>query len=199
MSGRPPYAAAGPPFRCHAIIAMRFFLDLDSKLGITRSDVTVLLFLTVAALAGFIYTTFFDRRPPAVEAAELRALVHRHDSILDARQRQALAGLDSVRVDSIPAWSPSGAGAPGDTVGGTRGARKEDRLKGPVDINHATERELTTLPGVGAGTAAAIVEERGHGPFRSVEDIMRVSGIGAKKFERLRKYIVARKRPAGTH
>jgi competence ComEA-like helix-hairpin-helix protein len=179
---------------------MRFFLDLDSKLGITRSDVTVLLFLTAAALAGFLYTTFLDRRPPSVEGRELRALIHRHDSILYARQHQALAELDSARADSIPAWNPAGAGTPGDTVGGKpKGAsyRKEDHLKGPVDINHATERELEMLPGVGGGTAAAIVEERGHGAFKSVADITRVPGIGAKKFERLKKYIVVRKHPAG--
>lgn len=61
---------------------------------------------------------------------------------------------------------------------------------GPVNINTATAEELQTLPGVGEVTARAIVEERERGgPFASPEDLMRVSGIGQKKFERLREQI----------
>ena len=46
--------------------------------------------------------------------------------------------------------------------------------------------ELDELPGVGEATARAIIEDReANGPFSSPEDIMRVSGIGEKKFERL--------------
>ena len=61
---------------------------------------------------------------------------------------------------------------------------------GLVNINTATEEELTQLNGVGEKTAAAIVEDReAHGPFASVEDIMRVSGIAQKKFEKMRDQI----------
>ena len=56
-----------------------------------------------------------------------------------------------------------------------------------ININTATESELTALPGVGEATARAIVEERERGgPFSSPEDIMRVSGIGEKKYERMK-------------
>lgn len=58
---------------------------------------------------------------------------------------------------------------------------------GPVNINSAGADELKTLPGVGDATAASIIREREeHGPFTSPEDIMRVSGIGEKKFEKIR-------------
>ena len=41
--------------------------------------------------------------------------------------------------------------------------------------------------GVGPSTAAAIVEDReANGPFETLEDLMRVSGIGEKKFEALK-------------
>lgn len=57
---------------------------------------------------------------------------------------------------------------------------------GPVNINTAGVEELDELPGVGEATARAIVEDREkNGPFASPEDLMRVSGIGEKKFERL--------------
>ncbi|MDO4429546.1 MAG: ComEA family DNA-binding protein [Atopobiaceae bacterium] len=55
-----------------------------------------------------------------------------------------------------------------------------------VDINTAGVEELDALPGVGEATARAIVEEREtNGPFSTPEDLMRVSGIGEKKFAKL--------------
>lgn len=55
---------------------------------------------------------------------------------------------------------------------------------GPVNINTATEAELASnINGVGAKKAAAIVEYRNqHGPFKQVEDLMKVKGIGPKIF-----------------
>ena len=59
-----------------------------------------------------------------------------------------------------------------------------------VNINSATVEELDGLPGVGPSTAAAIVEDRdANGPFSSPEDLMRVSGIGEKKFAKLRDHV----------
>lgn len=59
-----------------------------------------------------------------------------------------------------------------------------------VNINTAGVDELDALTGVGPATAQAIVDEReANGPFSSVEDIMRVSGIGEKKFTKLRESI----------
>ncbi len=59
-----------------------------------------------------------------------------------------------------------------------------------VNINTADASELDALAGVGPATAQAIVDEReANGPFSSVEDIMRVSGIGEKKFAKLRESI----------
>ncbi len=55
-----------------------------------------------------------------------------------------------------------------------------------MNINTATADELDALPGVGPSTAAAIVDDRErNGPFSSPEDLMRVSGIGEKKFAKL--------------
>ncbi|MDF1541666.1 MAG: ComEA family DNA-binding protein [Anaerosomatales bacterium] len=64
---------------------------------------------------------------------------------------------------------------------------------GAVDINTATAGELEALPGVGPATAAKIIAEReANGPFAAPEDLMRVAGIGEKKFEALRDLIVVR-------
>ncbi|WP_233713319.1 helix-hairpin-helix domain-containing protein [Lederbergia citri] len=59
-----------------------------------------------------------------------------------------------------------------------------------VNINKANSVELETLPGIGPAKATAIIEYREeNGPFKQVEDIQKISGIGAKTFERLQDLI----------
>ena len=58
---------------------------------------------------------------------------------------------------------------------------------GTVSLNSATAEELTTLPGVGPATAAAIIAHRDEaGHFSSVDQLMDVSGIGPAKFAQLK-------------
>ena len=60
----------------------------------------------------------------------------------------------------------------------------------PIDLNRATVRELIQLPGVGEVIAKRIVDFREeHGPFKRVEDLMKVKGIGEKSLEKIRPYI----------
>ena len=59
-----------------------------------------------------------------------------------------------------------------------------------ININTATSKELETLPGIGASTANKIIEYRTqNGKFRSIEELMNVSGIGENKFNNLKSYI----------
>jgi competence protein ComEA len=66
-----------------------------------------------------------------------------------------------------------------------RSHAKEKLPLGNVDINTATEKELTTVPGIGHVIAARIIAAR---PFRSANDLKRVSGIGNKKYVQMRPY-----------
>lgn len=57
---------------------------------------------------------------------------------------------------------------------------------GLVNINTASESELKSLPGIGDVLAAKIVADRQvNGAFKSVEELKRVEGVGAKKYEAL--------------
>jgi competence protein ComEA len=61
---------------------------------------------------------------------------------------------------------------------------------GLINVNTASAEQLEALPGVGPATAAAIVEEReSNGPFTTIDDLDRVSGIGPAKLEQLRDHV----------
>ena len=55
-----------------------------------------------------------------------------------------------------------------------------------VELNEATFEELQSLPGIGPKLAELILANR---PYQKVEDLLRVSGIGPKKLERLRELV----------
>lgn len=55
-----------------------------------------------------------------------------------------------------------------------------------VNINTASVEELSTLPGIGKGTAEKIVAYRKSHKFTKASDLMKVNGIGEKKFEKIK-------------
>lgn len=66
----------------------------------------------------------------------------------------------------------------------TPGAGSSSEL---VNINTASAAELQTLPGIGPSMAQSIIDERTkNGAFASVDDLMRVSGIGEKKLAKIK-------------
>ena len=77
----------------------------------------------------------------------------------------------------------AGGGADGGAVV-TSGAND---AAGLVNINTASAAELQTLSGIGPSVAQSIIDERTkNGPFASVDDLMRVSGIGEKKLAKIK-------------
>jgi competence ComEA-like helix-hairpin-helix protein len=63
-----------------------------------------------------------------------------------------------------------------------------------ININAAGVEELMTLPGIGKAYAERIVDYRAkNGPFKRVEDILNVRGVGEKTFERIKDRITVGK------
>lgn len=65
-----------------------------------------------------------------------------------------------------------------------------------VNLNTATASELEMLPGIGPKVAARIVEYRkAKGPFKKIEELMNVQGIGEKAFLRIRAQVTVGSKP----
>lgn len=103
--------------------------------------------------------------------------------LIALNQAQLLVDGQQIHVTVLGAAPPPAAApAPGGATGAAAGA---------VSLNAATAQELTALPGVGAATAAAIVAHReANGPFRSVDGLLDVKGIGPAKLEAMRAQVV---------
>jgi comEA protein len=62
----------------------------------------------------------------------------------------------------------------------------------PIDINSASSAQLQEVPGIGPATADKILQMRkSYGAFKSVDDLLSVRGIGPKRLEKMRKYLIA--------
>ena len=87
-----------------------------------------------------------------------------------------------LHVHDAPTLPGARRRAAGSEAPGGPGAR-------PLDLNRADTMALQALPGVGPALARRIVEARRTAPFRSVEELARVKGIGPATLARLRPLI----------
>ena len=132
---------------------------------------------------------------------------------ISADEREKLAGLESeAKRRQVGGWgvagqTPNGKGpqsqsspntsrsisvtptssslVAASSPGEVKNRAKEKTQRGNIDVNTATEKELTTVPGIGHVMAARIIAAR---PFRSADDLKKVSGIGDKKYAQIRPY-----------
>jgi competence protein ComEA len=101
-----------------------------------------------------------------------------------APERVGPAPVDRGQIGGVARRSLEEAGA------AVRAPPPEARA--PLDVNAADAAALERLPGIGPALAARIVADReARGPFRRVEDLDRVSGIGAATLARFADQVVA--------
>lgn len=125
---------------------------------------------------------------------ELRVGSRVHDAIYKAGGMTADANSQSVNLaqklsdETVIYVAKEGEEAPG--LGSSENAAKSSasaEKTGKVHLNRATEAELQTVSGIGQKRAQDIIAYReANGPFRSVEDLKNVSGIGEKTLEKLK-------------
>lgn len=90
---------------------------------------------------------------------------------------------------SAQAKSGLGESASGKSGSVKAGSGRNNSIMQSVRINSASASELQQLPGIGPALAQRIVETRSRWRFASVEDLLRVPGIGKAKLAKLRDYV----------
>lgn len=165
----------------------------SGSLNITRSEQFALLVTVAVILAGLVWQGFRSRPDDGLwvdSDPRWHSIPLRSDLLTGAAPPDAAtAGLPSAPdgagrspavVASVPDFRPPVAD----------GFRAEDET-GRIDLNLAGETELMRLPGIGPSRAAGIIQDRQrNGPFGTVDELDRVSGIGPKTLEKLRPYIM---------
>ncbi|CAB4631817.1 unannotated protein [freshwater metagenome] len=74
--------------------------------------------------------------------------------------------------------------------GGTSGSVKRNLRTGPINLNRATKSQLDSLDGIGPVIAQRIIDFRkANGPFLTIDDVQKVSGIGTAKFAQIKSKI----------
>ena len=96
-------------------------------------------------------------------------------------------GLDSAEMAGASDGQMNGSAGTGQNTGMTAQVQQDNR----ININTADEAQLTTLTGIGATRAQAIIAYREeNGPFAAIEDIMNVQGIKEGTFAKIKDEIV---------
>jgi competence protein ComEA len=97
----------------------------------------------------------------------------------------APSASSAVRTPTVAKSGPNCGGV------ARSGAPSAGRPQAKLDLNHATAADFERLPGIGPVLAKSLWEDRErHGPFRTVEDLKRVKGIGAKRLELVRPLVM---------
>ena len=100
---------------------------------------------------------------------------------------QILTAIPLVLVMACALATPSAAAPPAATKAEASEAR-------PVDLNTADTAALESVPGIGKSLSQRIVAFREkNGPFQSVDDLLKVQGVGEKSIQKLRPYLTVAK------
>jgi competence ComEA-like helix-hairpin-helix protein len=128
--------------------------------------------------------TDLDRLPGIGPAAAAAIIAARDTGIVFRRPSDLMTvrGIGPALMERI-SKSLDFRSPPRGRVRGRSGTR---RASDRVDLNYADSETLQGLPGVGPALADRIIRARGEEPFRTVDDLARVPGIGPATVARLR-------------
>lgn len=102
---------------------------------------------------------------------------------------QKAALTSRTQRKNAQAKSGLGESASGKSGSVKAGSGRNNSIMQSVRINSASVSKLQQLPGIGPALAQRIIETRSGGRFNSVEDLLRVPGIGKAKLAKLRNYV----------
>lgn len=156
----------------------------DGEAGFGEAPVVVLHVLGAVVDPGIVELPLGSRVVDAIAAAGGPT----DDADLAAvNLARVVADGEQLRVPAVGESPPAGAGSGSGSGSGSGGAPSGAGADGRININTADAAGLEQLPGVGPAIAARIIAWREqNGPFRSVDELTAVSGIGQKTLDGLR-------------
>jgi len=153
--------------------------------GLTETEIKVLLFLLLTLTGGFCYKTFFKQNDEDV----LREFDYSlEDSLFYASGGEI--GQEEESSESNKSVDYKHEVLDFNESNFSRSNATETPALKSINLNSAKLEELILLPGVGKRTAERIIEFRNtKGKFNSLNELLQVKGIGEVKFQNLRKYL----------
>ncbi len=147
----------------------------------TSTPIVLTVYVSGAVANPDVYTLPAGSRvKQAVEAAggfaedAVEAGVNLAQTLVDGQQVYVPRQSEVADVPAVVAGSFANASSVGES-------------NRPININLASVEELTALPGIGPSIAGRIVQYRdSHGPYRTIEEIKKVKGIGDAIFEKIK-------------
>ena len=149
--------------------------------GVFQLAVGSRVFQAIEAAGGYL--------PEAVQNCVNRAgvLTDGQQLYILTQEEMERQGLDPAEMAGASDGQMNGSAGTGQNAGLTVQAQQDNR----ININTADEAQLTTLTGIGATRAQAIISYRQeNGPFAVIEDIMNVQGIKEGTFAKIKDEIV---------
>jgi len=163
---------------------MNLFRNISEKIGLTQTELKIIFFLFIVFLVGlsvrffnwendnplknsFDYTTadsiFYSANIPQREIAENKAF--------DSKLESSDFNESNFNVN----------------------IKKQKLAEKSINLNSASLKQLTMLPGIGIKTAEKILAYRNaSGGFDNIDELAEVDGIGNVKFNKIKKYIFVR-------
>jgi comEA protein len=158
---------------------------ISKKIGITKTEIKLLLFIVFVFAGGFIYKQFF------YSGSQTPLTVFDYtdeDEKFFNSNRDSLV-TDSINIDKISVDYK-------DEVldfkqqNFNKFQKKILPADKSINLNTANLNELITLPGIGDKTAKSILEYREKVKrFKNVSELLKVKGIGENKLNKIKKYI----------
>lgn len=109
-----------------------------------------------------------------------------------AIERRSTAHVTNPPEYTIYGWRPEAGPGDADAATGESAGSQGGSGSGLINLNRASQAELEELPGIGPKLAASIIAYRERTPYRRVEDLTEVSGIGPKRLEAVRDLVSVR-------